>query len=376
MAITGLLSGFNEQRSADVNYLAQLDQMRRAQLALDMQRQQQENQKLQQQQEFQFRQEQADQQADDRANAQYDQLGQSLLGQATGALSKGFADMSASSARAPQEMMQMAQIQRQSKTRNALADLINGEEEVNISDIGRAILPYDPPTGINLIKAGKEELRQQALLDRTGGTGVSAPQNYRWTKDGNLEPIPGGAADPRVMAQLEAIKSGGKTSKQTEATQQKVSDAQDVLGLLDMAEPFVDKATHSLVGQGVDWLGKAFGIGTEGAQASARLSAIEGMLVSKMPKMSGPQSDKDVLLYKQMAGQIGDASVPPEVKRAAMDTIRQINERYAGGAQSAGQSGQTFSAPPDPRQYKGRTIRDPATGMRMTSNGSDWVRAQ
>jgi hypothetical protein len=46
--------------------------------------------------------------------------------------------------------------------------------------------------------------------------------------------------------------------------------------------------------------------------------------------MSGPQSDKDVLLYKQMAGQIGDPTLPAAQKKAAMDTILKLNSQYAG----------------------------------------------
>lgn len=62
--------------------------------------------------------------------------------------------------------------------------------------------------------------------------------------------------------------------------------------------------------------------------------------MSKMPKMSGPQSDSDVKLYKQMAGQIGDPTIPVETRQAAIDTIRKINERYAGVAPSGPPIGQ------------------------------------
>ena len=49
-----------------------------------------------------------------------------------------------------------------------------------------------------------------------------------------------------------------------------------------------------------------------------------------MPKMSGPQSDKDVAMYRQMAGAIGDPTIPADQKLAAMQTIREIQNRYAG----------------------------------------------
>lgn len=49
-----------------------------------------------------------------------------------------------------------------------------------------------------------------------------------------------------------------------------------------------------------------------------------------MPKMSGPQSDKDVLLYKEMAGKLGDSTVPASQKRSAMQTLMDLQTRYAG----------------------------------------------
>ena len=49
------------------------------------------------------------------------------------------------------------------------------------------------------------------------------------------------------------------------------------------------------------------------------------------PRMEGPQSDKDVALYRQMAGQIGDSTIPIETRRAALNGIRQLHEKYTGG---------------------------------------------
>jgi hypothetical protein len=112
--------------------------------------------------------------------------------------------------------------------------------------------------------------------------------------------------------------------------QQRVNDATDVLGILDRAEPLIDTATGSVLGNMVDAGQRLYGGSNQGAEASAQLKALEGLLVSKMPKMSGPQSDKDVLLYKQMAGQIGDPTIPAAQKRAAMKTIRELNQQYSG----------------------------------------------
>jgi hypothetical protein len=90
------------------------------------------------------------------------------------------------------------------------------------------------------------------------------------------------------------------------------------------------------------------------------LKALEGSLVSKMPKMSGPQSDKDVLLYKQMAGQIGDPTLPAKQKQAAMDTINEINSRYAG-------------VPYEPLSYGNTTIKPSGKGASHVYDAADAI---
>src|SRR6185436_3325468 len=102
----------------------------------------------------------------------------------------------------------------------------------------------------------------------------------------------------------------------------KIADAQSVLGLLDEATPYIGSATGSTVGNLRDAALGIVGRSTAAGQDAARVAAIGGQLVSKQPKMSGPQSDKDVQLYREMAGRIGDPTVPPAVKQAAAETIR------------------------------------------------------
>jgi hypothetical protein len=47
--------------------------------------------------------------------------------------------------------------------------------------------------------------------------------------------------------------------------------------------------------------------------------------------MQGPQSDKDVLLYKQMAGDLANPTLPIPSRMAALRQIRRLNQKYAGG---------------------------------------------
>lgn len=112
--------------------------------------------------------------------------------------------------------------------------------------------------------------------------------------------------------------------------QQRVQDANDAMSILRQAAPLVNKSTSSGVGAGVDWALGGLGISTPGADTAADLKVLGGALVSKMPKMSGPQSDKDVALYKEMAGKLGDATVPASQKRNAMQTLMNLQAKYAG----------------------------------------------
>jgi len=205
-------------------------------------------------------------------------------------------------------------------------------EKLNFQNTGGSTVALDPFTGkpVNTIRNSQSpdsvaSVAQQERSSRRAderardalGQGKT-PVGYRWTADGkSLEAIPGGP----VMAK-------------TTEVQQKVSDAQSVIELLDVARPLIGKSTSSYGGAAVDQVARVFGASTEGSAAAAQLKALEGSLVSKMPKMSGPQSDKDVLLYKQMAGQIGDVTIPAENKMAAMQVIEEINRRYLNQVQA------------------------------------------
>lgn len=125
----------------------------------------------------------------------------------------------------------------------------------------------------------------------------------------------------RQAAAVEAAKLGKEGLQQAK-------DTQDIFTIIDEARPLMKDATGSYGGQALDKLAQAFGSTTDGAKATSQLQVLQGALISKMPKMSGPQSDKDVELYRQMAGQIGDPTVPTARRTAAMDTIERLNMKY------------------------------------------------
>jgi hypothetical protein len=144
--------------------------------------------------------------------------------------------------------------------------------------------------------------------------GGKVPAGYRMKVDGTMEAIPGGPADRKV---------GEDASK-------KITDAKDVLGILDEVDKLLPSSTGGYLGTGVDAGLGALGVSTSGAKTIDQLKVLQGALVSKMPKMSGPQSDKDVLLYREMAGQVGDSTIPVARRQAAAAEVRRLNEKYAG----------------------------------------------
>lgn len=132
----------------------------------------------------------------------------------------------------------------------------------------------------------------------------------------------------------------GKAAVSAQADQNKtqvtrVRDANTALDLLDQAEALLPMATGSFAGAALDRGAAAFGRSTEGARATAGLKAIGGQLTSKMPRMEGPQSDKDVQLYKEMAGDLANDTLPVETRMAALRVIRGLQQKYAGGGRSA-----------------------------------------
>lgn len=120
------------------------------------------------------------------------------------------------------------------------------------------------------------------------------------------------------------------------------NQSEKALAAIALAEPLIDKATGSYGGAVIDRGARVFGSATDGAKAAAELKVLEGAIMANQPRMEGPQSDKDVALYRQMAGQIGDETVPPEQKKAALATIKTLHQKY-------GEIGGTAKGPAKPQ---------------------------
>ena len=137
-----------------------------------------------------------------------------------------------------------------------------------------------------------------------------------------------GTARPAVDANGTQLASNKTNNPQAQAQNEEAMRINRVDTILPEVKKLLPKATGSYAGAGVDFLGKAVGYSTEGAKATAQLKTLSGQLVALMPKMSGPQSDKDVQMYREMAGELADDTKPVETRLAALQAIEQLNNKY------------------------------------------------
>jgi hypothetical protein len=142
-----------------------------------------------------------------------------------------------------------------------------------------------------------------------------------------------------------------------DAEQKKAVDATTTLGLLDEAERLIKQSTGSRAGALRDDVAATFGVATEGAQAIAALNPVAARLTLAVPRMEGPQSDADRLLYQKAAGDFANPQVPRETRIAALQQMRRLAEKYKG------------VRPPAAVQR----ARNPQTGEVLVLRNGQWV---
>lgn len=156
--------------------------------------------------------------------------------------------------------------------------------------------------------------KPQQYIDGTDGF------KYAVFADGSGMRILGNNGQP---IKIQTKNNSTVTSQAEEKTRMDRIDA-----ILPDVKNLLENATNSWTGYGIDALAGAVGKSTDGAKATAQLKTLSGQLVSLMPKMSGPQSDKDVAMYKEMAGNLADPTIPKETRLAALQAIQSLNNKY------------------------------------------------
>lgn len=116
--------------------------------------------------------------------------------------------------------------------------------------------------------------------------------------------------------------------------------------------------TGSGIGAGLDWVASLAGSAPKGAAEADKLRVIGGILTLKVPRMEGPQSNVDVQLYRETAGQVGDATLPRSRRLAALDTVERLLAKYEKFNRDEPQIGVPGSVPLQPFQGQNRRAPD------------------
>lgn len=167
-------------------------------------------------------------------------------------------------------------------------------------------------------------------------TGVPAQTNDGLTPAGRAAVAKESAISKAQMANKREFNMGGINDALDAAQAILEGKAGPAVKGIPTASP---TPTNSLFGSLADSAASWFGAAPAGAAPADQLRAIGGALVAKMPRMEGPQSDKDVALYSKMAGQIGDDTIPIQRRLTALQTVRELFAKYENQNSRAGASG-------------------------------------
>lgn len=207
-----------------------------------------------------------------------------------------------------------ADLQRElAENKNELArELAQGRNEnaLAIKELGRGMAANQPVTAVTL----QDPNNPNGTIVIDGRSGKVFGKGPKLTDSGKLE---------------------NKRQFNMQGIGQVIQTAEDLLGGAG-GRPL---PTGSGIGTAVDAAAGLFGISPSGAKEADQIASVGAALVSKMPRMEGPQSDKDVALYKEAAGKIGDSKVPVERRKAALETVKGLWSKYENLNPSAFQGG-------------------------------------
>jgi len=221
-------------------------------------------------------------------------------------------------------------------------------EKLHFADTGGATVGLDSFTGntvstvANSVSPGEKlasetSRRGQDLQDRRSREANQINKQGQRSQVIN-DPTQGPIVVDKATGEARQVTLNGQAVP-GEAVAKREASAKTLLPLIGQARKLIGGATGSYLGAAADEGARLFGVATNGAQNIAQLKVLEGNFMMAQPRMEGPQSNMDVALYRQMAAQIGDPTVPIPTKMAALNTLESLYAKYAPETQSPAGSG-------------------------------------
>ncbi len=188
--------------------------------------------------------------------------------------------------------------------------------------------------------------RAQQIIDRGGSQDVLQPGEAPGAIAASLPKTLAPNQTAEHAFDVAGAKKQGEAAAGRAAQQAKAPDV--IAGARALLDPNVAETmpTQSGIGSAVDRLGSLVGISPSGAVEAEKLRVLGGTLTSLVPRFEGPQSDRDMQAYREMAGQIGDDTVPADRRLAALSEVEAIIMRNGGPAKVFGSGGAPAAPPP------------------------------
>ena len=227
-------------------------------------------------------------------------------------------------------------------------DVLPDAEKLNFQNTGGATVGLNPFTGEQVSTIANSATPGEKLAAETARRAqLMKDQRDREfneiTKQGQRsqiinDPTQGPIVVDKGTGQARQVTLNGQAVP-GEAVAKREASAKTLLPLIGQARKLIGGATGSYLGAAADEGARLFGVATNGAQNIAQLKVLEGNFMMAQPRMEGPQSNMDVALYRQMAAQIGDPTVPIPTKMAALNTLESLYAKYAPETQAPAGSG-------------------------------------
>jgi hypothetical protein len=176
------------------------------------------------------------------------------------------------------------------------------------------------------IQVPRYENGQPVIIDGNTGQRITGTAGGQVTVTANKTPADLEAEQAGKVKKTETVSKAEGEQVVSDMKNQRFADS--TYGLLKPIDQEIRKSTGSGIGTGVDTLASAFGKSTQGAQAIAKLEVYSYQLLSNVPRFEGPQSNLDVEIYKQAAGDLGNSSKPIATRLAALQAIVTILKKY------------------------------------------------
>jgi hypothetical protein len=142
-------------------------------------------------------------------------------------------------------------------------------------------------------------------------------------------PALGGATPAINMGELTQKQIQGLRGEAAEDFRKNFKNSQEALPVIKEAELLLPKSSSGGIQAGFTFLTKQAGISTEMSKADAQLKILGSKLTAQVPRFEGPQSNVDVQAYREAAGAIADSTIPYADRMAALNTVKQLQSKYA-----------------------------------------------